>query len=65
MQSVCLGRISRNLIWHRKDEEFAICLVDDIKQKEYIKSTSVMLTWLYQEIVIRKITPHKTATHNT
>lgn len=54
MQSVCLGRISRNLIWPRKDEEFAIYLVDDTKQKEYIKSTSVMLTWLYQEIVIRK-----------
>lgn len=53
MQSVWLGRISRNLIWHRKDEDLAICVVDDTKQKEYI-STSVMLTWLYQEIVIRK-----------
>lgn len=33
-----------------------MCLIDDTKQKEYIRSTSVMLTWPCQEIVIRKST---------
>lgn len=41
-----------------------MCLIDDTKQKEYIRSTLVMLTWPCQEIVTRKSTSHKTVTHN-
>lgn len=34
-----------------------MCLIDDTKQKEYIRSTLIKLTWPCQEIIIRRSTP--------
>ena len=44
-------------------EILGMCLIDDTKQKEYVRSTLV-ITWPCQKIAIRKSTPHKTAASN-